>query len=617
LAFQYPLDGPDWLDGLGAATGARRRLPNMRKTRMRLVQYRRRGDGLRVLALEPRSLKRRTPIDPDLLRYTPSRAVRLDVDADGGDSAVVAIARTVGRGSRIASELRSLTDRHGDALRVHTGSLIDRFQSQEVRNYCAEALRRFTPAALVPGPGELGLGTEALNGFLGDHELPYVAANLRRQSDDRAPFPPYRIATIGSHTVAFVGIVHEEHLVDLPVPVRKQWRIGAERPALERTLDGLWQELGRRPDLTVLLVDGRLDSGAVDGLPIDAVIGDFRIDDHRWFSAITELKPRASGVADASRYEIPVAQVSAGRQAVGRLTGVFAYRGESIPWRLEAVEVESYAVLDDGPREAELEVQLRELEEKVLSENARVVLADPLTAVEANSELEPLVYGEALPSQDVFFEYDPQFPPVFTDPLWMRLVTNSMLDQLEAEVAFSRNLKREDETAGRVQYRYVDSWLRTADVVRVYDLNGSDLQKILSRLQRQIPNGPVPPLEFVFSAGLDSATGKVRGRPIDPLRRYRTAITDATVSLLTDVNFAAYTPDENFEFRNGGAYANEEGLPLLLRDLVLRDIQRRSAETNPVAQRVYLARLLENRSLIRDIKWSGSIEEASVRGSRY
>lgn len=617
LAFQYPLDGEDWLDGLTAATAARGRLPNMRKTRMRLVQFRRRDDGLRVLALEPRTLSPGTPINPDLVRYTPSRAVRLDIEAEAGDTAVVAIARTVGRGSRIASELLYLTKAHGDALRVHTGSLIDRFQSAEVRSYCADALRRFTPAAVVPGPGELGLGTEALSGFLSAYELPYVAANLERQADGEAPFPPYRLATIGIHTVAFIGIVHEAHLVDLPVPVRKQWRIGPERPALKRTLNALWAEIGRRPDLTVLLVDGRLDSSAIDGLPIDAVVGDFRIDDHRWFNGVTELKPRASGVADASRYELPVTQVSAGRRAVGRLTGVFAYRGEGVPWRLKAIELESYAVLDDGPREAELESQLRELEEQVIADNARVVLADPQTAVDSNPTLESLVYGEALPAQEVFAEYDPQFPPVFTDPLWMRLVTNAMLVQLEVEVALSRNLKRRDETAGRVQYRYVDDWLRTADVVRVYNLTGADLQKVIARMKRQIPNGAIAPLDFVFAAGLDVTSGRVRGRPIDPARRYRIAITDATASLLSAVNFGAYSPDENFVFRNGGAYADEDGMPLLLRDLVLRDIEQRSAETNPVAQRVYLARLLEDRSLIRDMRWSGSVEEASVRGSRY
>lgn len=617
VAFQYPLGGPDWVDEVEKVSGPRSRLPSMRKTRMRLVQYRHRREGFRILALEPSELEESTPIDTDLLRYTPSQGARLRIESPTGDSTWISLARVVGRGSRTAHELQDLTRRHGDALRTHAGSVVDRFMSPEVRRYCANALSQFAIAALIPGGGELGLGPEKLREFGAEHGLPYVAANLRRTSDDDAPFPPYVLTHIGARSVAFIGLVHDDQLRDLPVPVQDEWVLEPERAVLERTLARLHSELGRRPDFTVVLVDGVLDLKTFDGVPVDAVIGDFSIDDHRWFKTETHLRPRSSGITDSSRFEIPAVTVRAARHSVGLLTAHFAFRAKLAPWRLTSIEVESYAVLDDGPREMETESQLRALEEEVLDKASQVVLADPAPLVEADPSLESLVYGPRVPIQHRFVNYSENSPAVFTDPLWMRLVTNAMLRQLETEVVLSRNLRRTTLTAGRVQRRYVDDWLRSSDVVLVCNLTGADVRKIAARLKMQVAYGPIPVEDFVYAAGLNPQTGQVRGRPIDPQKRYRVALTDATIRLFADIDFAGYQVFDRFVIRNEGAFAEPEGQPLLLRELVLRDIEKRSAGKNPVTQRLYLEDTIQDFSGQRDIHWSGRVDEISVRGSRY
>ncbi|MEM6733272.1 MAG: hypothetical protein AAF658_17060, partial [Myxococcota bacterium] len=181
----------------------------------------------------------------------------------------------------------------------------------------------------------------------------------------------------------------------------------------------------------------------------------------------------------------------------------------------------------------------------------------------------------------------------------------------------SRNLPRDSQTVGRVQRSYVDNWLRTSDSVRVFNLSGADLNKIVARLKRQTPGGSIAPASFVFAAGLDVASNRVRGRPVTSDQSYRVALTDAVMSLVSDVNFGAYTPDDRFTFREAGTFADDEGKPLLLRDLILRNVERKSAEANPIEQRVYLRQRLEDYSLVRDIKWTAALEELSIRGSRY
>ena len=59
--------------------------------------------------------------------------------------------------------------------------------------------------AMLPGPGDLGLGVAWLEGQAAAHSLPYVAANL--QCDGRSPFPPHRDVATAAGPVRIVGVL--------------------------------------------------------------------------------------------------------------------------------------------------------------------------------------------------------------------------------------------------------------------------------------------------------------------------------------------------------------------------------------------------------------------------
>lgn len=618
IVFQYPLEGGrDWLDVLELRASPRGQFPSMRRELMRLVLYRD-PRGLRVLALEPITMPDGEPVNTNLVAYTPVRGVRLQIESIDGDSAIYSIGRLVLRGSRTIAELERMKAESGGRLLLHTGSVVRRFSPEPIQEFCADVLRSLGPAATVPGTGDLGLGVDALGALAEKYELPYVAANLSVKADGSRPFPGFAIESLNGMTIAIIGVVTQDEIRALPVPVRDDWVLEDEARALERAIEEVVRTLGRRPDVTVLLADG-LSTALWKGVRgIDIALASFSNEDDRHFRTVTELRERPQGITDGSRFEIPAMAVLAGRHSIGEVVAHFEPRGEARPPRLYRLEHESFSVLEDGPRDAQVEERLRQLEEDQLELNAEIVLADPASAVENDPELQELVYGDRVLRRDRFVRYDRAFPPVFSDALWMRFVTNTMLLELEGEVALSRNLERNAMTVGRIQRRYVQDWLRTIDSVRVVELTGSDLQKVVARLRRQTPSGAIPPAEFIFAAGLEAETGRVRDRPIKPEQRYRVVLTDAVMRMLEGIDFGTYDADKRFVFRNGLVFADErEGQPLYLSELVERSVSDESAQVNPVKQRLYLEHHLENYAKVRDFKWSATTEELSLRGSRY
>lgn len=617
LAFQYPIDvGRDWLEVLAPQASPRAAFATMQKKAMRLVLYRRK-DGLRVLSLEPKELPEARPIDTDLLRYIPGRGLRLDIEGTKANSSVYALGRRIGRGSRIAGELRGLGVRSQDRLVVSAGSVVESYHSPGYQEYCANAMRFLGPDAIVPGQGELGLAPDVLLDIAQVHQLPYIAANLTLRSDGSRPFPRYAVRTIDDLVVAFIGAVTPAQLGGLPAPARKQWLLEPLRSSLDSVLTEIREEVGRRPDLTVLLTDGRALQGGREVRGVDVVLGEFSGQDRRRFFTVTELRERNVGISDGSRSELAVVSVQASRDSVGRLDARFKPRPGGGAWRLNDITLDHASVLEQGPRDERIERDLRKIEEEELVTSGEVVLADPAAAVKAEPDLEELVYGDRVVLLQRFTEASRAQPVVFTDALWMRLVTNIMLVELEAEVAISRSLPRRISTVGRIQRRYLDDWLRVSDAVRVVDLSGSDLEKIAERISAQSATPRLEPRSFLYAAGLDADAEVVRGRSLKTEQRYRVALTDEVIDLMRDIDFGDYEITERFTLNKQGAFANPQGKALLLRELVLNGVERDSAQTNPVQQRVYLNRALEDYSDVRDIKWTAQVEEGSVRGSRY
>ncbi|MEO0812237.1 MAG: hypothetical protein AAFY60_05180, partial [Myxococcota bacterium] len=449
LVFQYPIDnGRDWLKLLEPQAGDRGAYPTLRRELMRLVLYRG-PKRRRVLALEPITMPDGEPLSTDLLAYSPSLGVRLQLSSPDGDSSVYTIGRLGMRGSRTVAELERMKRSSGERLLLHAGSVVRRFAPKPFQDFCADVLTGLGPAAVVPGTGDLGLGALELAAFQERHDIPYVAANLKVAGSDDRPFPPFVVETINGLTVAVIGVVTEDETQALPVPVREEWTVEDPARALERAVDEVHDTLGHRPDLTVLLADG-LSTGMWRGVRgIDVAVASFSNPDDRFFSTVTELRERPEGVTDASRFEVPALAVLAERNSVGRIRAQFESRGAERPLRLYRLEHDSFSVLEDGDRDQTVETTLRGLEEDRLAVNAEIVLADPASAVESDESLRDLVYGEQVLRGDRYVPYGEVFPPVFSDALWMRLVTNTMLLKLEAEVALSRNLERNAQTVGR------------------------------------------------------------------------------------------------------------------------------------------------------------------------
>ena len=80
--------------------------------------------------------------------------------------------------------------------------------------------------------------------------------------------------------------------------------------------------------------------------------------------------------------------------------------------------------------------------EEGLPGSATVMLPDVEPLVRGNKSLEPLVWGNVLIS-GAPRNQKRSFPAMFTDPLWMRLVTNGVLEELGADAVLSRNLPRQ------------------------------------------------------------------------------------------------------------------------------------------------------------------------------
>ncbi|MEM6733887.1 MAG: hypothetical protein AAF658_20160, partial [Myxococcota bacterium] len=404
----------------------------MRRDVLRLAQYRD-ASGTRILSLEPTDLPDGTPIDTNLIGYIPERGSRLTLRTEEETASIYAIGRRLARGSRVVSELNRMSKREPKRLLTHSGSVVRRFFSEPLRDFCASSLASVRPAAVVPGDGDLSLGRDELLELAEKHELPYVAANLRfaNETNGERPFPSYVLREVEGLSVAIVGIVPPSALSRLPLPIRAQWTVEEQGPAVGAALTRVREELGRRPDLTVLLVDSPDERAWRDQRGIDVVIGSFETDDHRYFNTVTKLLDRKEGLTDSSRYEMPVAVVRAGSHSVGEVLARFVPRAFGEPMRLVEVETNSFAVLESGPVDESVELQLRGLEEDALELDSEFILADPAIAVAKDESLKSLVYGDRVLSQDRFVRYSEAFPAAFTDALWMRFVTTVMLLELE------------------------------------------------------------------------------------------------------------------------------------------------------------------------------------------
>jgi hypothetical protein len=526
IAVQLPYAGHfDWLDVLVESSGGPPRFRDARRVTADVVRLTNaRGEAVLSVELVPTAT-----LSPDVRAYVRELALTARVAAPDDDTTILVAARQLGRGSRVRHELETLRgELSNPSLLLHPGGALDPRTSAAERTLCASALADLAVDAIVPRTRDLGLGVDALLAVVEQHDLPYVAANLRdrRPSGDARPdragrvFPRFVLRDFDGLSVAVIGIVAPDQLDGLPASARGRWAVDDPTTALEDTRDAIISQLGRVPDLTVVMVAGRpgTPTGLVQHRFVDVVIGEFPVDD------LLPRRERISFLSDEARRErvrdpSPLLVARGSPVAIGRVHARFL-RTTAGGYQLRNLQHQVRPVVEPGEMDVAYERALRDLEEREIAAASQLLLPDVGPVVEAHPSLEPLVWGDRIPHDGRFRRHLRPRPAQFTEPLWMRFVTGAMLQALDAEVALSRGMSRTLEMNGPLTRMFVDNWLRESDEIRVVSMSGRALTRLAEWLRAQ------DSAARIYAGGLDVEKAKVAGWPIVASERYRVATTD-------------------------------------------------------------------------------------------
>ena len=634
VVFQYPYQGhTDWLEVLARAraVGVDVASAGTRRVSTQLVRFTL-PSGDQVLSIELPGASEELGSITSMSRVFSGRGEMLTAH-EAVD--VYVLARAINRGPRTRAVLatmaaqRSPLERSGstetlgpEPLLLFPGGVLPEHVTAEELALCAQATGGLSPAAVVPHSGELSLGPERLASLAAEHGLPYLAANLssRGPEGEETPFEAFMVEQRDGLEIAVIGLVGAEQLSGLPVNVRGQWTLSDPLLAFARARRAVDARQGRRPDLTVLLVatqDGETLRRLEQATGADVVLGNFSartlMGRREHFEAVSKGQGR-----EGVRFAPPLARISGTPYGVGRISARFGPSQIQGRARLSAIVHENRPTELEGPVDAVYAQERRALEERLIAGWNQVLLPDVAPMVQRHTELQDLVFGDAVLSHGAVRPYRRSVPASFTDRLWMRLVTNVLKEQLRADVALSRNLPRASAILGPLQRLFIERWLRHPDAVQLIHLGGADLLTLSGRLGMQSEDLLDP--HRVFSAGIDPVASRVGGRPIDPKQIYRVVVTDQVVST-SNLGPLLSGRETKALFRadsDGGWSAHEKGAALTIKDVVSGlfeswlDPETASFDTR---NRPRLEALLLDHSDRQLPQWHGQVDELSVRGS--
>ena len=615
ITFQYPTDPHvNWLTVLAEQAGPAQRYPATQRGEARLIRFRG-PDDRSVLRLE---LKPGGPLSPNVHHWIPQWSGQVRVQSPNRRDTLFALGAHLHRPERVVAELRALRARSSEKhLLLHPGNLVRPTMETERRRLCGEFTRRLNYDALVPGgSGELGMGPEALEKFAKQHHLPYIAANLFavEDSDDEKHrlFPPFVLREIHGKQVAIIAAVSPMQLQTTPAAIRRRWRVTDPNVEIKKTLKGLIERLGRRPDLLIVLMNlsGKsLDT--VDNVSFaDILLGRFRNGDYRSFKRTVEVT-RDHELPPDSHYSMAPLLVNGVVQGIGRVRVTFS--PESGFARMRKASQESWGIVKEGPADPDVLAELRPKEEVFLARNAETMLPDPAAIISTQKDLHEYVWGDRVLYNGKVRNYPRAFPGIMSDLLWGRFVTNALLLDFDADVALSRNLTRRSSTVGSLQREMIDSWLTDADTVLETKIKGTTLTRMAQHIEQHrnsLMSGAI-----IHAAGLDSRSYRVRGRLIDPEQSYRVVLSDSALSLLQKSipefnGVRTYIPPS----MRPNTATEEDGVSL--RDAIFTAIDARRDPGQPMSEQG-LSDLLLDYAAIKRPEWSLRIDEASLRASRY
>ena len=597
INFQYPFDGRvDWLRKM-EAIGVRD-YPDVERRFARLVRLTLPG-GAAVLSLEVEGTPAHGDVGlaPDALTWTRQAALVSSIETPEGDARLYSIGRRIGGGYQELAWLQN--HRRPATVLLHAGALADETGSEAADEACGARIVRAGVAAVSPRADDLAKGPEALVSWSARHSIPYLAANLESRTDAgfERPFRRYLIQRIDGLEVAVIGVVGAEQVAQLSAQRRAQWRVTDLRVSVLDTVDEIVRNLGRRPDLVVVLA-GANEAGQLVGRTrgVDVVLGGRSHSDLVRRSATVEVAPdQPLRGQRGTTAQVHTAGSSYGPTA---LTATFSPEGA-----LRTVSVQTHPLGQDDPADSEARLDARTREEATVARESGLVIPDPHPIVAADPALHALAWGN-LPSHGAWQDQPRTLPARFTDPLWMRLATHIVRDETRADVVVLRNMPRNYSILGPLSWFFVDNWTGSSQPMTRRDISGASLLAVGARVQRQARPSDLDPNRHVYLAGFNPERGMIGGRPVSPQSTY-TVVIDAG---------AASEPDLAGLLGGAGAPAGDLGQVLRSRFETWIDPVTRRPRPEAAAD---LKRMLADVSGELESRWELRIEELAFTGAVY
>lgn len=526
---------------------------------------------------------------------------------DGKEASLFFSGRRAGTAASVASTLTSFTSGggsgHGPSPLLMAGG-IDALATP----HRADCLARIKSAGVVASgvrAEDLALGVAELRTLANAKEngerVPYVAANLRDAAGERV-VPGHVMLDVDGAKVAVIGLVDPRALAAVPASVASTWSVLPPAASLEEARDAARQS-GAAAIVVVAPVDAlATDLSATRG--IDVAIGDFAAVELRASEEVARRTLAAHDDQPASTlFNVRGSMVSVGRVSLtlagGRVVGV---EHEARPASPHAFAV------SDGPVVVPSTFGVDPYFARA-APNGGIAFPDlALVVARAPEDLRPLVSGDVLVRGRVRHIKNSE-PARFTDPLWGRFIGRIARDELGADIAVVRNMQRRDDVAGPLTRPVVEGWIPPGERVRLVDVRGDKLARLVEVLRVQQTDRGVPASDLLFTSGLSVAPkgpASVRGRPVENARYYTVAITESALALPA---VAAAFADVKLDDADTGAKP--------LRDVAVPPLMQLAEGGFDDGKLDALAALLRDDAKVKPAMWSIRFDDLSASGSGY
>ena|GEM_PF-5050677 len=624
IVLQYPGGGnTNWLQVLQRQASLSRRNPGLSFELANLYRLHL-SKGRTVLLLE---FDDDIQWSDDVYEYRRQWGTLTKVSADGETSRIYTIGRQLARGSEVKQALldwkkdKKEKDRH---LYVHPGGILGASKSQAQRKLCAYSLSGLGLDAVVPRSDELTLDPKVLIDEAQLHGLPYIATNLYDAKTSRRVFPPFVLRELPSgEFISIIGLVGQDQLNELTPDTRLAWKLFDSKESIKAAQREIYQQLGRMPDLVVILQSGgrkALNTGVTAAA--DIVITD-GLDEE-----LIRRRERIEVAAEESgRFGLSSSRTLLTAEThpltIGRIVSRFRQSSDVLESpRLMQLDHEVVPVVKNLKRDEELERRVRALEERDARLFRRVIAPDIRSFIEKRPHLHPYIWGPKIPHRGGFRAYSRSSPAKFTEPLWMKLVGETLSNTFDVDAVVSRGTRLRRGMALGTEEQYLDSWLQIPDTIIVMRLSGKLLKSFVSILRKEIERERLDSVGLLYHTGLDPVRQKIGGRSIVDREEYSILITDYVKGLsqfapvMSNAKFySAFQPSGNQTYS-----PKTGGVELRIKYLMLNKLKEWSKSESG---RIDVSDQAEFSSLFTAPqheflgRWQVLVDELSLDGSNY